>query len=709
MTGFDTFVVVDWSARSQPSPATPTADSIWIAVARDGRATTEYLRTRAAATERLVRIFEDELALGRRVLAGFDFPFGYPAGFAEAVAGRPDALALWAALAERVEDGEDNGNDRFTAAAALNAVFPGTGPFWGRPAGLDLPGLPERGSERDGHGLPERRAVEALVPRAQPCWKLFTTGSVGSQALLGLPRLHALRNRFGDRLSVWPFESPDAPIVLAEVYPSLVDAVVQEAIGPEDIKDEVQVRVLARALEEMQAQGTLGHALTAPDAPALAEEGWILGVGAEDALRTAARAALAPPKLGNDCFALPPGVHWTPVDEALTLLRDRLAPVTATETVPVAGAEGRILAADHLARRSNPPAPNSAVDGYGFAGQAVGEGAQRLPLLEGRAAAGAPYVGAVPQGAAIRILTGATLPEGVDTVVLEEDTTRAGGHVAFNGPVRPGANTRRAGEDVEAGAVALEAGHLLRAPDLALLSALGLAEAHVHRRLRVAVVSTGDELAAPGATADPARTFDANRPMLLSLASRWGYAPVDLGHVPDDRETLAARLDEARKTADVLLTSGGASAGDEDHVSALLRERGALQAWRIALKPGRPLALGMWDGMPIFGLPGNPVAAFVCTLIFARPALSRLAGGRWLAPRGFDVPAAFEKRKKPGRREYLRARLTPEGHAEVFRSEGSGRISGLSWAEGLVELGDEGRHVHRGDPVRFLPYGSFGI
>jgi molybdopterin molybdotransferase len=167
-------------------------------------------------------------------------------------------------------------------------------------------------------------------------------------------------------------------------------------------------------------------------------------------------------------------------------------------------------------------------------------------------------------------------------------------------------------------------------------------------------------------------------------------------------------LDEAAGQCDVILTSGGASAGDEDHVSALLRKSGNLQAWRIALKPGRPLALALWQGVPVFGLPGNPVAALVCALIFARPACLKLAGAAWAAPQGFLVPASFEKRKKPGRREYLRARMGTDG-VEVFASEGSGRISGLSWSDGLVELEDGEAVINRGDLVRYIPYGSFGL
>ncbi|MAY47847.1 MAG: molybdopterin molybdenumtransferase MoeA [Rhodobacteraceae bacterium] len=416
---------------------------------------------------------------------------------------------------------------------------------------------------------------------------------------------------------------------------------------------------------------------------------------------------MAPPPLKNDCFALPHGVDWTPVDDALALLRDRLTPVTGAEVLPGASALGRVLAAPVVANRSNPPEPNTAVDGYGFAGPAP-EGPFSLPLIKGRSAAGAPFDGTVPAGGALRVLTGAALPEGVDTVVLDEDVALGRGQVAFHGPLKKGANTRKAGEDVMAGDRILAPGRVLTPADLALIAAVGVAEVTVRVPLKVGVLSTGDEIVDPGTPAAPGQIYDANRPMLLAMLARFGFDPVDLGKVPDDREVLRARLDRAAGDVQAVLTSGGASAGDEDHVSALLRETGALQEWRIALKPGRPLALGMWQGMPVFGLPGNPVAAMVCTLIFARPALGLLAGRGWEDPWAVDVPAAFEKNKKPGRREYLRARLR-DGKAEVFKSEGSGRISGLSWAEGLVELEDGARHVRPGDPVRFLPFAAFGL
>ncbi|OIQ30174.1 MAG: molybdopterin molybdenumtransferase MoeA [Alphaproteobacteria bacterium MedPE-SWcel] len=416
---------------------------------------------------------------------------------------------------------------------------------------------------------------------------------------------------------------------------------------------------------------------------------------------------LTPPPLSNDCFALPQGVNWTPVDQALAMLRDRLGVVTATEMVPLSEALGRVLATDVTARRSHPPLPNTAVDGYGFAGGRPA-GPHVLPLAPGRAAAGVRHDLAVPEGAAIRVLTGAALPEGVDTVILEEDVRCDGAQIAFNGPLKAGANTRQAGEDVEAQDVILRAARVVTPADLALAAATGLERLCVRKRLKVAVISTGDELVEPGQEAAPGQIFDANRPMLLGLMHEFGFAGLDMGRVGDDRDALHAALDAAAGQADVIVTSGGASAGDEDHVSALLREAGAMQQWRIALKPGRPLALGMWQGTPVFGLPGNPVAALVCSLIFARPAIGLMAGAGWSEPLGYNLPAAFRKRKKAGRREYLRARVR-DGRAEVFASEGSGRISGLSWADGLVELPDGAVDIEPGDTVRFLPYTSFGL
>jgi len=546
------------------------------------------------------------------------------------------------------------------------------------------------------------RECETLARGSFTCWQLAGAGAVGSQVLMGLPVLNRLRRRFAGQIAVWPFEPLDKPVTFVEIWPGLINPAVKQAEAQGGIRDAHQVRLLARALAHLPPPDL--NAMLTITAP---EEGWIMGLGHEDKLnRAASDRALQPPPLRDDCFALPAGVDWTPVDEALALLRERLHPVVGQATVPLADAQGRILASDVTAQRSNPPQPNTAVDGYGFAHATLPPGDPVLPLVQGRAAAGVTFNGTVPPGHAIRILTGAALPAGVDTVILQEDVNASDTHIAFRGGIKPGANTRDAGEDVAAGDTILQAGRTLTPADLALASATGLSALPVYDRLRVAVISTGDELVEPGNPAGPGQIFDANRPMLLALARQFGFDTVDLGRVPDDRAALRAALDRGAEQADLILTSGGASSGDEDHVSALLNEAGAMAEWRIAVKPGRPLALGLWNNTPVFGLPGNPVAALVCTLIFARPAMARLAGAVWHTPQGFILPAAFTKNKKPGRREYLRARIR-DGRADVFKSEGSGRISGLSWAEGLVELPDSPANITPGTPVTFLPFNSF--
>lgn len=284
---FDRIVIVDWSARAAPSPRKHSADAIWLGLAGPNGTETRYCRTRHEAEANLVEIFEDARRRGQRILAGFDFPLGYPQGAARQIAGAPEAFALWDWLAAQITDGPDNRNNRFEIADLLNQRLPGRGPFWGRPGNLALPNLPERKLADYGPDLPERRRVERAVPRAQPVWKLYTTGSVGSQALLGLPVLARLRQRFG--ASVWPFDGCDKAVVLAEIYPALIDDAVRAAKGADDIKDAVQVRLLADALWRLQARGQLAAALdAAPEWPGRAEEGWILGVGVEDALRAAA-------------------------------------------------------------------------------------------------------------------------------------------------------------------------------------------------------------------------------------------------------------------------------------------------------------------------------------------------------------------------------------------------------------------------------------
>ncbi|MBL1434994.1 MAG: molybdopterin molybdenumtransferase MoeA [Rhodobacteraceae bacterium] len=411
------------------------------------------------------------------------------------------------------------------------------------------------------------------------------------------------------------------------------------------------------------------------------------------------------PRLKDDCFALPEGAHWTPVDQALAHLREQMRTVVGVETLPITQASGRILATDVVAKRANPPYANAAVDGYGFAyASLTAADQQELALVDGRSAAGAPFYGDVPLAQAIRILTGASLPQGVDTVIMQEDVQVEDGVLRFESGIKPGANCRDKGEDILAGAVALEISTRLGPQELGLLVALGVAEVKVYVRLRVGVLSTGDELRQPFEPATAHQIYDANRPMLLALLHDWGFEAVDLGVASDNRAAVVAALDKAAECCDALLTSGGASAGDEDHMAAVLADQAQLNLWRIAIKPGRPLALAMWRGLPVFGLPGNPVAAFTTALVFARPALGVLQGQGWQRPRATALPATFTKRKKAGRREFLRARRNEDGAVETFASEGSGRISGLAWAEGFVELPDEAVEIKSGDFVRFIPF-----
>ena len=415
-------------------------------------------------------------------------------------------------------------------------------------------------------------------------------------------------------------------------------------------------------------------------------------------------------RLSDDCFALPPGVDWTPVDKALALLKQGLSSVTGTEEISLANAAGRILARPVTALRNNPPAANAAVDGYAFAWADLGGADQgNLPLEPGRAAAGHPFKGPVPEGHALRILTGAEIPTGADTVVMQEDAQVGAGRVRFTAPRKAGANSRGLGEDATKGDVVLPAGRMLNAADMARLAAVGIDRLQVRTQLKVGILSTGDELLQPGTDPASPGIFDANRPMLASLITAFGHQPVDLGALPDRQAQIRAALDRGAAETDAILTTGGASAGDEDHISRLLRLDGKVTTWRIAVKPGRPLALGFWQNTPIFGLPGNPVAAMVCGLIFCRPALAVLAGRDWLRPQGFMVPAGFSKSKKSGRREFLRARLSEDGAAEIFHSEGSGLIGGLSWADGLVDLPEDAAVIEPGMQVRYLPYSSFGL
>ncbi|HEX6112291.1 MAG TPA: gephyrin-like molybdotransferase Glp [Geminicoccaceae bacterium] len=418
------------------------------------------------------------------------------------------------------------------------------------------------------------------------------------------------------------------------------------------------------------------------------------------------------PALIDDCFAHHP--KRLTAAQALDLLRARIRPVIGRESVPLVAAHGRILAEQVVSPRDVPAFDNVAVDGFAFAhADLAPNGATRLALMPGRAAAGHPFAGRLTPGAALRVLTGAPMPAGADTALMQEDVELHADAVVIPPGVKRGANRRRAGEDVQIGQVALQPGIRLRPQDVGVAASFGRAALQVFRPLEVALFSTGDELRDPGAPLASGETYDANRPILRGLLEGLGCRVTDFGILPDRAEAVAQALGRASIECDALITSGGASRGEEDHVVQTVDRLGQLHFWQIAVKPGRPLAFGRLGRAVFLGLPGNPVAAVVCFLRFARPLLIALGGGRWPEPQAFLVPADFVMRKKPERREYLRARLIvgPGGRKWVQRieREGSGILTSLTEADGLVEIAEDTTQIQRGDLVEFVPFSEFGV
>lgn len=407
-----------------------------------------------------------------------------------------------------------------------------------------------------------------------------------------------------------------------------------------------------------------------------------------------------------------------PARRALDLLRSRVGAVAETEDVALDAAPGRFLASAVVSHRDSPSFDNVAVDGFAFAHADLASGVStRLDLAPGRAAAGHPHGATLRPGSALRVLTGAALPRGADTVVMQEDVTLDGAQVIIPpGRLQLGANRRLIGEDVRTGQRVLEAGCRLRPQDIGAAATAGHAVLEVFRRLRVAVLSTGDELQEPGVPLgsgpEGGTVFDLNRPMLKALLSGLPVEIRDLGILDDSRARIEATLAAAAGEVDAIITTGGASRGDEDHIVPAIARLGHLHLWQIAIKPGRPLAFGQVGDTVFLGLPGNPVAAMICFLLFARPVLTVLGGGRWPEPGRFPVTAGFAFEKKAGRREYLRGALTrtdagPLAHR--IAREGSGILTALVEADGLIELDEDRTRVALGEPVDFLPFESFGL
>jgi molybdopterin molybdotransferase len=410
-------------------------------------------------------------------------------------------------------------------------------------------------------------------------------------------------------------------------------------------------------------------------------------------------------QLKDDCFAF--GGELMPMDDALAILAERVEPVAEAETVPLADALGRTLAEDISAPRDVPPHDNSAVDGYAVFFDDLQDGGDTRLRVGGRVAAGHPLGRAGERGEAVRIFTGAPMPDGMDTVFMEEDCTPDSGDVILPPGLKQGANRRFRAEDVQAGDVVIATGSRLRPQELGLAASVGRGTLSVYRPLRTAVFSTGDEVRDPSDDAPEGCIFDANRYSVMGLLKDMGCAVTDLGILADDEDGMAEALGSAARDHDVLLTSGGVSAGEEDHVKAAVERDGEIHFWRLSIKPGRPVALGRVGGTAFVGLPGNPVAAMVTFMVLARPLLLRLGGAREIDAPRYPVIAGFDYKKKTGRREWVRARLNRDNGrlvAQKYRSGGSGILTSMVFADGLVELPEERGTVTTGEQVDFLPF-----
>jgi molybdopterin molybdotransferase len=416
-------------------------------------------------------------------------------------------------------------------------------------------------------------------------------------------------------------------------------------------------------------------------------------------------------KLANDCFIL--DKDRLPHDEALAILKTRVHPVMSTEQVALEDAAGRFLAEDIISPRPIPAHDNAAVDGYAFAHSAYDEANGACLRIGGLASAGHPLPNVLSLEETVRIFTGAVMPQGRDTVAMQEDVTVTGDGWAIIPPgLKRGANRRLAGEDAKAGAVLVKAGKRLRPQDVASAAATGLDHLRCYVPLKVAIASTGDEILRPGQPFALGKVYDANAPMLDGLVRAAGAEAVDLGILPDEAGRVRSSLLEASKAFDAIIISGGASQGAEDHIVRSIDALGTRHLWQIAIKPGRPMSFGQIGDSVVFALPGNPVAVFVCFLMYVRPVLTRLAGGSWPVPMRFPLPAAFSQRKKRGRREFWRAKLTEgaEGlQAAKFPRDGSGLISSLREADGLIEVLEEVDEVRYGEMVGFIPFSEFGL
>ena len=390
------------------------------------------------------------------------------------------------------------------------------------------------------------------------------------------------------------------------------------------------------------------------------------------------------------------------VAEAQAFMAAAARPLLDVELVDTMHANGRVLAVAQTSTLNVPERDNTQMDGYAVRALDCASGAASLPVSQ-RIAAG--HVGQPLQpGTAARIFTGALIPDGADCVVMQEQCVLNDGVVTINHLPQAGEWVRRQGEDIRAGSVILEAGRRLRSQEMGLAASVGLAQLPVVRRLRVAMFSTGDELAMPGQPLPPGAVYNSNRFTLRGLLENLGCEIHDLGIVPDTLAATRAVLRQAAQGSDLIITSGGVSVGEEDHIKPAVEAEGRLNMWQIAVKPGKPLAFGEVEQAFFVGLPGNPVSSFVTFLLFVRPFILRLQGVTGsVAPRSYRLAAAFERVKADRRNEFLRAKINDDGELELFGNQSSGVLTSTVWGDGLIDC-PPGLSIARGDLLRFIPF-----
>jgi molybdopterin molybdotransferase len=399
-----------------------------------------------------------------------------------------------------------------------------------------------------------------------------------------------------------------------------------------------------------------------------------------------------------------PRAALRPLDDALAELLGHAAPLADVENVSTFDADGRVLARDLVSALQVPPQDNSAMDGYAVRTSEIADEGVPLPVSQ-RIPAGSAAEPLAP-GSAARIFTGAPIPAGADAVVMQEETEAAGEQlVKIMRVPSPGQWIRRSGEDVAKGAIILAKGERFTAAATGLAAGIGMDKVPVARRPRVALFSTGDELVMPGQVPPeqmkPGAIYNSNRFFLSALLRRLGCEVTDYGIVPDRRDATVEALRKASQEHDLILTSGGVSVGEEDHIKPAVQLLGSLDLWQIAIKPGKPFAYGKVGGAHFMGLPGNPVSSFVTFLLLVRPFLLKLQGATNLAPQSVQMPAHFDWPRADKRREFLRVRRDGEGGLALFPNQSSGVLTSAAWADGLVD-NLPGRTIRRGDPVAFI-------